>query len=175
VSAEFAPMHLDANTDALLAAEVGYTKAAHVDTRVEEPLAIHLNVGTALRLVEVRDGVGCTCNVDIAELRICRLDLDPLRVGHTAFQKDGRLAAEQLLAADDLLEELATRCRNLAAVSAAPDARCVAMQLHLHPVGRRPLGLEPDVGFLSPVEANVDIGTAATHMCVGVKGERTVR
>ena len=168
-------MHLDADADALLATEVGDTKATHVYTRVEEPLAVHLNVGAALRLVEVRDSVGRARNVHITELWICRLDLDPLRVGHAALQKRGRLAAEEGFAPNNRLEEHAACCRNLTAIGTAPDACLVAVELHLHPVRSRPLGLEPDVVCLLPVEANIDVGTTATQSKVRVKGERTVR
>ena len=101
---EFASVHLEANADTLLAAEVGNTEATHVDARVKESLAIHLNVGTTLRLVEVRDGVGSTGNIDVTELRIRRLDFDPLRVGHAPLQKCGRLAAEERFATDNSLK-----------------------------------------------------------------------
>ena len=168
-------MHLDADADALLATEVGDAEAAHVYARVEEPLAVHLNVGASLRLVEVRDSVGCTRNVHITELRICRLDFDPLRVGHAALQKRGGLAAEELLAPNNRLEELTTRRGNLTAIGTAPDACLVAMELHLHPVRSRPLGLEPDIVSLSPIEANIDVGTTAAQSQISVKGERAVR
>jgi len=175
MSAKLAPMHLDANANALLALEVGDTKATHVLASVEEPLAVYLNVGTTLRPVEVRDGVRLTRDVDITELGICRLDFDPLGVGHAALEKRGRLSTEELLAPDNSLEELAARRRNLTAIGAAPNARLIAMQLHLHPVRCRPLGLKPDVVRLLPVKTNVDIGTTAAERQVRVESERTVR
>ena len=174
MSAELAPVHLEPDADALLTAEEGNAEAAHVNTCVEEPLAVHLNIGASLRLVEVRDGVGCARNVHITELRIRRLDFHPFRVGHAALQKRRRLAAEEGLAPNNRLEEHAARCRNLTAVRAAPNARLITMQLHLHPVGCRPLGLEPDVVRLLPVEANVDIGATAAQRQVRVEGECAV-